>query len=290
MGTVHLVARVGVGWLDLGNPRTAGTVWRALRRGFPRALAAVLMPDHLHLITPGTPVASQKEIERILGAAAARIARDRAPEADAGAAWQPITPGTSLKGLHRIRSGRYLPLNPCRGGLADDPLAWRWSTHRDVLGGVADPWVTADRLAEALEQPIEGYAASFHRYVSRDYSVDPAGTPLPRPAPVMGREPMAQLVVAVAEAMRIEPADLPRHPRARRMLAVLASRQGRLRDSELAQACGVSDRAVRRIFARPRIRTSALAAAILCLGDERLSLPVDPHAPIGADRQDRQAG
>jgi REP element-mobilizing transposase RayT len=290
MGTVHLVARAEAGWLDLGDPQTAGRVWRALRRGFPEALAAVLMPDHLHLVTPGTPVAGQQEIGRVLGTVAARVAGARGQDEDASEAWAAITPGDPLQGLLLVRTVRYLSLNPCRGGLANDPLAWRWSTHRDVVGAVADPWVTAERLAPALGEPEGGFAASFHRYVSSDYSVEPAGTPMPSPAPVMGREPMKRLSIAVAEAMRVEVGELPLHPRARRVLAVLASRQGRLRDGELGRACGVSARAVRRMFASPRIRPAALAAAILCLGDDRLTFPVDPQAPLRAIQTDRQAG
>ena len=73
---------------------------------------------------------------------------------------------------------RYTVLNPSRAGIVDDPLSWPWSTHRDVVGAIADPWVTAERLGAALGSRMAS-AQDIHAYVSGDPSVAIAGTPFP---------------------------------------------------------------------------------------------------------------
>jgi len=123
-----------------------------------------LMPDHLHLLAPQVPRA------RLAGAMSG-YARWL------GHHWG--WPGLTLWGPHGSpalltnpehleRTRRYILLNPCRGGLVDDPLGWAFSTHRDAVGMA---WPRARR---AVRDPH-----AFHAYVSRDRAVDPEGTELP---------------------------------------------------------------------------------------------------------------
>ena len=80
---------------------------------------------------------------------------------------------------HALRQIRYIALNPCRAGLTQDPLEWPWSTYRGCFGGVAQPWVSLDVLAELLGwDSVGAFRTWFHKYVSSDPTVNPTGTPV----------------------------------------------------------------------------------------------------------------
>ena len=65
---------------------------------------------------------------------------------------------------------RYVALNPVKAGLAGDPAAWRWSSHRALLDG-SSPVRVARRRVEALLEVWGGPAGS--RYARL---FDPEGT------------------------------------------------------------------------------------------------------------------
>jgi REP element-mobilizing transposase RayT len=56
---------------------------------------------------------------------------------------------------------RYIHLNPVKAGLAEDPSAYRWSSHQDYLGRVHRPWVTTGFVMNALGQSVESAAAAY---------------------------------------------------------------------------------------------------------------------------------
>lgn len=241
-------------------------LWLRLARRFPEALAAVLMPDHLHLIGP--PGA-----ERALAALLASFSR----WLGRGELWRKVPPGEEITTLDKLARGlRYLALNPTRptrghARLVTDPLAWEWSTHRDVVGAVADPWVTEDRLCEALGWHPGDFRARFHRYVSSDPHVAVEGTPLPRCAP-SSELPLGS-IDAVKEAAllaaRADEAALRSRTPARRLFLRLAYRQGWRFPGKLALLCDVHPNTIPRVVhTTPDAR---LHAAALCLGDERLA-------------------
>ncbi len=64
---------------------------------------------------------------------------------------------------HLLRQVRYVHLNPCRGGLVQDPLCWR--------------------MARCLQYRGRNFAEWFHGYVSGDPHTSVAGTPFPTGAP-----------------------------------------------------------------------------------------------------------
>ncbi len=83
--------------------------------------------------------------------------------------WMPLEAPEHLSSWkHRRRSLRYVHLNPCRDGLAPDPLTWPFSTHRDFVG-LSVPGCVA----------VEHDPSGFHAYVSGDPSVRVDGTSLP---------------------------------------------------------------------------------------------------------------
>ena len=152
-------------------------------------------------------------------------------------------------------------------------MAWLWSTHRDAIGAVADPWTPAERLARLLAGSNPTFEAGWHRYISSDPSVSPVGTPLPRPVQPTSipDQPLGRIRRAVAAAHRVEPAQLGCRGPARRSFVQLATDQGWRDAAHLAEACSASIWTVRRL--RAVADAAGLDAGRLCLGDDRLLQP-----------------
>ncbi|HET6584824.1 MAG TPA: hypothetical protein VFG69_15305, partial [Nannocystaceae bacterium] len=206
----------------------------------------------------------------------------------ARALWEVVrTPKIVAAGGALYRELRYALLNPSRAGLCRDPLEWLWSTHRDVVGAVVDPWIDAERLAGALRAPATDFVASWHGYVSGDPSVAVAGTPLPESAsaaPVSNR-PLREILSAVAAALRIPISRLRASSLARSLVVGLARLQGWTDNARLAAALDTSVRNVQRTGpADP----AALRAVELCLGDQRLRAAFERNEPFV--RSDRLRG
>ena len=256
---LHLTARRPP-WTSLDRSQAAW-LWAGLRRVAPTAHACVLMPDHLHLIAPVTDLDAARE----------RLARTLQgfTRVFGGEGW------TAARGVREIpdprhlsRQVRYVVLNPCRSGLVRDPLEWLWTTHRDVVGAVVDPWVTADALADALERPRAGFTEKHHEYVSADPSVAVGGTPAPRIAEVVAASAGALLQAADA-AQRYVAGRSPE--RARSGLFFALGRHVRWSVDALRPTLPTRRAtAYARAAATPR---NALAAAALCLSDDRLREP-----------------
>jgi hypothetical protein len=269
---VHLVARTAQGrpfleW-DL-----AARAWHALRGLFPLVFAAMLMPNHLHLVAD---VVDEKRAQVSLAHTLAALTRS---SARGGAArslprWEPVPPPKVIKDEQRLcRLVRYIALNPCRAKLIRDPLAWEWSTHRDVVGAIARPWVSPQALADVIRAPFARspeFGVRWHAYVSGDPSCAVEGTPPPRfvqPSDVP-TVPLGRIAAAAATATRsLCPAIRERTP-ARLLFVHLAGRQGWRDSATLARACAVSPEAVRLLRERPA--QDLIRAGELCLGDDRL--------------------
>ncbi len=244
---LHLTARTVHG-RPLHDPQVARKLWGALSKAFPEAMACCLMGNHLHLAVEGESGRAQRALRAILG----RTKGD----------WEPV-PAAKVVPDKRdkvLRELRYIHLNPCRAGLAKDPLAWPWSTHRDVLGAITEPWVSARRLDHLIE------AEAFHRYVSADPSVAIDGTPVPRISVARYQHPLAEIALAALSSTRSESADLRRRRLARRVFLQLAREQGWTSSEQLSALCEVTPRAVQKAWAAAPI----YGAARLCLHDERL--------------------
>jgi hypothetical protein len=165
---------------------------------------------------------------------------------------------------------RYVALNPCRAGLARDPLEWPWSTHRDVVGAVADPWVAAEQLATMLQRPRRGFAETHHAYVSADPDVAVGGTPLLRPVPrtLAPETSLTAVSRAAASATRATSVDVRRPGPTRALFIRLASSQGWQDSRQLAEVCGTTPWTIR--WHRRTPDEALLAPGLLCLGDRRL--------------------
>lgn len=172
---------------------------------------------------------------------------------------------------------RYVHLNPCRAGLASDPLSWPWSTHRGLIGAELDPWVTTEALAGALGRPARGLGEWLHGYISGDSTVAVEGTELPAPARPTNL-PGALLSTVRAAALSATPWSPPW--RRRQLVVELARHQGWTDAELIARAAGFCARSARRCCAADRDRVAERAAA-LCLGDPRLLIPEPWLRPLG---------
>jgi hypothetical protein len=177
----------------------------------------------------------------------------------------------AVEGVEALRRNvRYVALNPCRASLVRCPLAWPWSTHRDVMGTCVDPWVTADRLAMAFGRSSAGFAEWYHRYVSADPSTVVDGTALPiaaMPRPLVA-VPLQWIADAVLSATRTGPAALRARGFPRALFFALAFDQGWTQTDRLAEIGQCRRRLVRQLV--PTVSPETLAVARLCLGDARL--------------------
>lgn len=159
----HVVARATPGTLLFRTWIEAQALWTRLAE-IPAISALVLMPNHIHLLAPDV---REPAFTRLMSGYA-RWRNHRRGER--GPVWQPHPPFHEVPDeSHTRRTRRYIHLNPCRAGLAQDPLAWPFSTHRDVTG------LTVKAVVRR-----SGDAAAFHAYVSADPTVCVEGTWLPQ--------------------------------------------------------------------------------------------------------------
>lgn len=291
MNAWHLVARCRPPHRPLlDDPVAALWLWERMRDCFPGALAAVIMPNHLHVVfVSEAPEADAAGFAMTLGHWQRHFG-------EPGFGWEPIPPPEPVRGRAKVhRNMRYVWLNPCRAGLCDDPVEWAMSSYRDALGAVAEPWCD-----EALLRSVGAWSwrsderERLHAWVSGDPSVAIAGTPAPVRA-VRGEVasfPLFELARAVAVALRGLPGDVRRPGPARGLFVHLCSLHGWRDAAAVAAACNTSLRTVQRLrHARPDLQ--ALSAAELCLGDERLrrfgGLTLQGDWPQSGRRRPRRA-
>jgi hypothetical protein len=273
----HVTARAVGRLAPFLSHEAAAFAWGRLRLAFPDAVAAILMPNHLHQMVGSD---SADTLRRRVAALLSGLTRSGlcGPER---LVWQTVPAPKPIEDVRKLRRDvRYVALNPCRARLCADPLEWTWSTHRDVMGAVADPWVTAERLAAALQIAPRGFAAKHHAYVSGDPAVRVDGTPPPIAAPrrQSALVPLEAVAAAAAAALRLPPAAVTTRAEARRLFVQLAQHQGWRDARMLARRCGLQPWQVFHLLRQP---APGLDAARLCLGDRRLTCALPASA---ADR------
>jgi REP element-mobilizing transposase RayT len=252
----HHVAKSLPGTLLFRTDVEAAQLWSRLVQAFPELLGLCLMPDHVHLLLP------HDDPHRRLSRVASGYARWRgARRGKPPRAWLPIPPPTVISDRrHLERTQRYVVLNPCRKGIAPDPLAWAWSTHRDRCG------LAAPAAQRAHPRPEE-----WHRYASGDPTVAPAGTALP--ARGHGPWTIEQVLAAVSAVCRAPLPDLRRRGSARTLVVGVAAAAGIASAPVIADALGVHRSAVYRQLAHSKGTPSpAERACLVVLGDPRFPL------------------
>ncbi len=267
----HWVFRANTPLLPFNDFETARRTWISLTDAFPQMVAAVLMPNHGHLILPKH---TSQEIEdekrtllKIYG-----ILGQISKENKGIAYWQTIpAPAFIPDSFHLKRQVRYVALNPCRKKLVRDPLEWYWSTYRELFGATAWGNMTAEKLAQSLGEKQSGFLDRFHAYVSGDPSVSISGTPLPilDSPQIYTYKSIDEILAAASAALRIHPSSVKKSGPLRATFVHLAKQSGwKNHTALLAEICQISPRAVRFILQKPV--PSSLSAACVCLSDERL--------------------
>jgi hypothetical protein len=272
----HLVAHTRSGWRAVVQWSSASWLWAQLRRHFPLALGCMLMRDHLHLLARGEPRELRALLARVLRAHGRRFGPVR---------WDVAEPAPARTVAIARRTLRYLLLNPVRSNDVDDPLSWPWSTLRDVLGAVVDPWVDAERLHALLPAPARDPAQAWHRIIVQGSEPASAIHRFPRPASSTLVFPLHAARESAAAALRSHP-DATQQRGATRRLFVQSVRQLHpVPTIVLARACSITPRSTRDLLRNPDPR--ALRAVHLCLGDERLrqwTVPSTNDRPLTAPR------
>lgn len=248
----HQVARVRAGRLLFRDWVEAARLWADVIR-LPTLRAAVLMPNHVHVLTERDVLVLMRDVS---SAHARRLNHLRGRS---GQVFEPLPPPQPVTGALKVsRNERYIHLNPCRKGLCDDPLAWPFSTHRDRVG-----------LAYPLVVPRAREVDRYHAYVSSDPHVRVDGTELP----VGGYDTLDlfDIEAAVSAATRTPLPLLRRRGPARSMLLRCARALTGCSVSELAARLGVGRRTVLR---HAPVRDDAVRVVERIAGDARFA-PLD---------------
>lgn len=267
MYIVHLMSHTRLGRLELADPAVARRYWRYLRDGFPDTLAASIMTNHNHLITPtADPERARIRFARATGAIARGHGRG---------VWEPTIYADPIETPESLRSAvRYVITNPCESGYVCDPLEWIWSTHRDVVGAIADPWVDAGHLLDLMGMPDVCSPEQFHRWIMLSDRVPINPTPFPKfPAPgLAGQFTIREAAQAAASAYRIDVRRLFKHRSARALFVEICRVYGWDDIEQMTAALSISRRTIWRDRNSPP-GESITAAGALYLGDPRLSHP-----------------
>jgi putative transposase len=111
--------------------------------------AYVLMHNHVHLLL--TPLADAS-VARVMKALGARYVHHFNKRHDrTGGLWEGRYRASLVEtDRYLLTCYRYIELNPVRAGLADHPLAYRWSSYRANAHGARDDLITPHDLFLSL--------------------------------------------------------------------------------------------------------------------------------------------
>lgn len=256
----HFVARCQAFLTPRKERKACVDFWWRLRRRFPKVGACVLMPNHFHILI-FTPDADRTRWE--LGVELRAWTQRFHPGRSVWCAIPEVSPIRDH--LHLRRQIRYVHLNPCRAGLATDPIQWEWSTHRDAVGCVEEAWPSREALSEAFESPLSLLGENIHRYVSKDPSVSVVGSPMvrtPRPGQPISASSSA-ILSASAIALRKE---LTIKDRTVRNLAIQVSHRLCLKPEP--KSFYITQSGWNRVLRKP-VSESGIQAALRVLHDPR---------------------
>lgn len=244
----HLVASTRGRDRSLIWPERAGWLWGRLRDGFPDALSCLVMPDHLHLVTPpgGRP-----RLRRILASFTVRF----------GVRFDVLDPEPANSPAIAGRAIRYGLFNPVRGGLTDDPWEWPWSTLRDLVGAAVPVWTPLSRVASTLGLSPSAALRGLTRLADHRPR-------LPKPVRVAAMS-IDAVCGAVRSALRLTRGDELTKPLPRKLIVQACFEVGSPSPGALAARLGCSVRSIHRDRTPRQVE---LDAVLLCLSDDRLRI------------------
>lgn len=225
--------------------------WDALREVFPVALAGVVLPSSFEVVAAvDDPTAAFVALVEAATRLSSRLSTR--PRLRAGPVLRPIASPRIAADGEVVRCWVQHVLDaPRRAGLVGDALHWRWSTARDLAGGVCDPWVNTFLVRTVLGEASVG-----------DVPVVPRARMVGRGAP------LAAIASAAAEATRAEAEWIERVGATRNVFVWLARAEG-WSDAAIAEATRLPTGCVRAIASAPNAAWRDAAAR--CLHDPRLA-------------------
>ena len=166
----HLVARTHAGLAPFWERERALPLWLRLRAEFAQdCLAAVVMPNHIHLLIQS---ARPAHLKRQLACQLRAYTRERFP---GRSLWQKIPPPELVRDRQKLESTiRYIHLNPCRKRYTADPWRWEFSTLPDhslqvpTYAGISGPWVGPEQLQRWLGRHPELWVERHRMYIMQD--------------------------------------------------------------------------------------------------------------------------
>jgi hypothetical protein len=206
------------------------------------------MPDHIHLLVKAV---SAEALSKIMTAELCALTRSLLPPGSR--LWQPAAPPKLIPNLkHLLRNVRYVHLNPCRDGLASDPLEWEWSTHRDATGTAFPGWLDRSTLELAMGGSPRSFSKRIHDYISADPSVRVGGTVLPERLPASDLvASLSSVEWAVLQATRASGASRLSATPARRLMLLACERIGRVSRARLSEWLEIQPRAIQEVLSVP---------------------------------------
>lgn len=217
-------------------------------------IAFCLMSTHLHLVL-------EVENERHARAIVRRICNALDRTADERHVARTDEPHLQVLGddYAVLRYTAYAHGNPVAAHMVADPLAWFFSSHRDVYGLRTTTWFSPERLVARMNEKLDG--AWLHRRAGGGLTVPVLAAPVQRAVPVEPLDVIARTVASVHGAPAIHATR-----RTRRCFAAVARFEG-WGTGPIAAHMNRSDRQVRRLLA---LDAPSVRAVLVCLQDFRL--------------------
>jgi hypothetical protein len=215
-----------------------------------------LMSTHAHLILE---VASEADARKLVR----KIARRLDATADERGVARLDEPHLQVLGDDHavLRYAAYTHANPVQAEMVEDPLAWPFSSHRDVYGLRHAQWFSPERLRSRMSEGLDG--RWLHRKAEGWTAVPTLADPIGREEPIEALELIGR---AVASVLGLTEEEMRASPKARRCFAVAARVEG-WQPSAIARFLGWTCRHARRfgIEDTPEVR-----AVLAVLRDPRL--------------------
>jgi REP element-mobilizing transposase RayT len=220
-----------------------------------RILAYCWMTNHLHLAVQVGDTPLDKPMQRLAMRYALHIHRDAGQTGHLfERRYRAILVDADSYLLALVR---YIHLNPVVAGIAADPMAYRWSSHRDYLERVTVPWVDTEfvlamfgpaarvarvRYARFMRSYTAEDLAPFEKHELRDTRAmepeAPTRTAEPPPPGRAEKETLAQIATRLCSPLGISLAELTSPSKARHLCA---ARRAIAREALAAGVATVSD-------------------------------------------------
>jgi REP element-mobilizing transposase RayT len=199
-----------------------------------RILAYCWMTNHLHLAVRVGVTPLDQPMQRLAMRYSRRIHRDAG---QVGHLFERRYRAILVDADSYLKSlVRYIHLNPVVAGMVPEPMAYRWSSHRDYLGQRTVSWLETDfvlgmfgpavgvarvRYARFMRSYVEEDLALFEKHESRDTRALEPELPAVALAPPVGvpgeRETLEQIAARHCARLGISMTELVSPSRARRL-------------------------------------------------------------------------